>query len=161
MAHPIAHLRSIRESLGRGCTIAADDAGWLCGVLSVFLTGGSTLDQAAGLACAAGSEPWWKSAARQERDAMLRHLRALHYAGMTVSAAAAAIERDARRYEVAGFVHDRSKDIPPGMDTARGCLYRALEVYGKIPGPRQLRTILQMEVTNQISFPSVGSTSMI
>jgi hypothetical protein len=80
-----------------------DDAAWLAQSIGAYLLGqAASLDAAAGLAPTRGRERPWRTIARAERDALIRHVRTVLYPEAGPCAAAALIARDLRRFAATG-----------------------------------------------------------
>ena len=93
---PIRALQRIAGRLRQGAMPSPADAAWLAQSIGAYLLGqAASLDAAAGLVPTRGHERPWRSAARAERDALIRHARLVLYPGLGPCAAAA---QDCRRF---------------------------------------------------------------
>jgi hypothetical protein len=103
---------------------------------------GLTLDIALGVSPAPGATPWWETEKRERRNAAIRELRERYFGNVGITAAARAIEEEARRYQAATWRHDRGREKNASGDERRKLLGAALGTGLPFPGSRQLRTIL-------------------
>lgn len=104
---------------------------------------GLTLDLALGCSPAPGQTPWWEAEARERRNAKLRKLRETHFGNLGLTAAARAIEQEARRYQATARQRGRREDAE--SDPRKRLLSEALETGLSMPKARQLIEILRSE----------------
>lgn len=106
---------------------------------------GLTLDIALGVSPAPGQTPWWEREARERRNAAIRELREHCFGDLGITAAARAIEEEARRFQASAWRYDRGREKISGGDERHRLLGEALRTGLPFPGSRQLRTILGNE----------------
>jgi hypothetical protein len=134
-------LRRIATASEAGEPLDAGDAGWLAAGLNLYLEGapdGLKLEEALEVAVPLGGVPWWTEQRRAERDAAIRELAAT-FAGPPWSRAQAVAD-GLRRYQTAGWRHDRTRGEPWPNDQRRRLMF-AIFSADERPPPTGLRRI--------------------
>jgi hypothetical protein len=101
-----------------------DDGRWLATVLGAYeacAPDGARLDETCRLVPGPGQQPWWSARRRAERDSAIRELAAT-FTGSASARSLAAAEA-IRRYEGAGWRHDRARGGPQTSDARRRLLF--------------------------------------
>jgi len=99
---------------------------------------GMTLDQAVGVARAAGQTRWWEAEAAERRDAALRAIRAQHCADLPITHAARRIADMGKRHQAGAGRRDRRPD------PSKALLDTVMQA-GGFPGERRILDILRSE----------------
>jgi hypothetical protein len=146
-------LARIADCLRRGQLPDATDCVWLATAIEDWRTGSaSSLDDACGVRRRPGRRTNKTRQMTEQRDSMLRDIARRFYPGLKPSLQAAAIVRVSSRYASAGWRRDRKRDRMPDCHTGTelGCYWQLLASGVRIPGARQLSSILSRQPGNQL-----------
>ena len=144
---PIARLRRLAAALDGGRRPVPEDRAWfLAGVrryeAACTASVAIGLEQALGLG-RHGARGWWSEEARERRDRLLVELRATHFPDLGDTAAAAAIERLARR--VAAMPGSARSKMTGSGDPKAEMMAAVLLTGQAVPGAKHLKRILNPE----------------
>ena len=142
----IDNLREIARRCQSSESLPTDLSVWLGTSLDEFLSHRQrSIDDAFGIRRARGGVPWWMEEAMRRRDAALRELARRHFASLSLSAQARAIQTLSRRYAASAWLFDRRTKAMPAEYGGKPheLLWRAFKSGAPMPiGERQLRHIM-------------------
>ena len=146
MLAEFSYLREVATKCRSGVALDPKLAFWLGSCLENYLNfRARDMDDAFRLRNGRGGVPWWMEEALYKRDAALRKLSAIHFAGLAPTACARRIRESAERYAASSWRFDQKRsEMPDAYErTPKQYLWEAFKSGAPMPiGERQLRAIL-------------------